>query len=177
VSDPRWRVGQKLGRTLYRQDRCVGMVDTPELASEIVAAMNGAAPNDRESIAKALSREANRIFNKQARDFPSNVLDALALAIRAGATENLTVWPDGFPKPKLIEEGDAAILLRAATSFRFQGADGTQAFVGYDSIVGEWWVSECAPGRSGEVSRGVHRPFRTQAEALAEARRLTAVAT
>jgi hypothetical protein len=40
MSDARWRVGAKLGRTLYRDDRCVGMVDTPELAAEIVTAMN-----------------------------------------------------------------------------------------------------------------------------------------
>lgn len=36
----RWRVGRKLGRTLYRDDVCVGMVDTPELAAEIVVALN-----------------------------------------------------------------------------------------------------------------------------------------
>lgn len=35
-----WRVGRKLGRTLYVDDVCVGMVDTPELAARIVAAMN-----------------------------------------------------------------------------------------------------------------------------------------
>ncbi len=39
----RWRVGRKLGRTLYRDGTCVGMVDTPELAAAIVAAMNGGA--------------------------------------------------------------------------------------------------------------------------------------
>lgn len=37
-----WRVGRKLGRTLYRDEVCVGMVDTPGLAAEIVAAMNAA---------------------------------------------------------------------------------------------------------------------------------------
>jgi hypothetical protein len=37
---PRWRVGRKLGRTLYLNDQCVGMVDTPEMAADIVAAMN-----------------------------------------------------------------------------------------------------------------------------------------
>jgi hypothetical protein len=37
---PRWRVGRKLGRTLYVNDVCVGMVDSAELATEIVAAMN-----------------------------------------------------------------------------------------------------------------------------------------
>lgn len=40
----RWRVGRKLGRTLYRDDECVGMLDTPELGAEVVAALNGAAP-------------------------------------------------------------------------------------------------------------------------------------
>lgn len=35
-----WRVGTKLGRTLYRDEVLVGMVDTPEIAVEIVAAMN-----------------------------------------------------------------------------------------------------------------------------------------
>lgn len=39
---PRWRVGTKLGRTLYRDGVCVGMLDTPELAREVVAALNAA---------------------------------------------------------------------------------------------------------------------------------------
>jgi len=37
---PVWRTGRKLGRTLYRDEVCVGMVDTPELAAEVVAALN-----------------------------------------------------------------------------------------------------------------------------------------
>ena len=88
--EPRWRVGRTLGRTLYRDGRCVGMVDTPELAAEIVAALNGAAPNDREAIAKSLEREANRIWNTQDRDYPSNVLDTVAWNIRMGASDLLT---------------------------------------------------------------------------------------
>lgn len=36
----RWRAGKKLGRTLYCEERCVGIVDTPELAHEIVSALN-----------------------------------------------------------------------------------------------------------------------------------------
>lgn len=35
-----WRVGRKLGRTLYRDDVCVGMVDTRELAEEMVRSLN-----------------------------------------------------------------------------------------------------------------------------------------
>lgn len=40
----RWRVGRKLGRTLYLDEQFVGVVDTPEIAAAIVAAMNGAMP-------------------------------------------------------------------------------------------------------------------------------------
>lgn len=35
-----WRVGHKLGRTLYDGDALVGLVDTAEQASAIVTAMN-----------------------------------------------------------------------------------------------------------------------------------------
>lgn len=31
-----WRVGRKVGRTLYRAEQLVGMMDTPELAAEAV---------------------------------------------------------------------------------------------------------------------------------------------
>jgi hypothetical protein len=37
-----WHTGRKLGRTLYRGDVLVGMMDTPELAAAVVRAMNGA---------------------------------------------------------------------------------------------------------------------------------------
>jgi len=37
----RWRVGRHVGRTLYCAERLVGVVDTPELAAELVAAANG----------------------------------------------------------------------------------------------------------------------------------------
>lgn len=33
-----WRIGRTLGRTLYRNGQCVGIVDTPEIALQIVAA-------------------------------------------------------------------------------------------------------------------------------------------
>lgn len=35
-----WRSGYKLGRTLYRDDKCIGIVDTPELAGLICIAVN-----------------------------------------------------------------------------------------------------------------------------------------
>lgn len=40
----RWHVGQPLGRVLYFDGKCVGMVDTPALAEAIVAAMNAVGP-------------------------------------------------------------------------------------------------------------------------------------
>jgi hypothetical protein len=35
-----WRVGTKLGRTLYVDDKLVGMLDTPELAETVVRTIN-----------------------------------------------------------------------------------------------------------------------------------------
>ena len=35
-----WRVGRSVGRTLYLDGKLVGLVDTPELAAEIVETMN-----------------------------------------------------------------------------------------------------------------------------------------
>lgn len=45
---PRWRIGRSVGRTLYRMvgdeaskaDVLIGMMDTPELAAQVVAAVN-----------------------------------------------------------------------------------------------------------------------------------------
>lgn len=37
----RWRVGRKLGRTLYRDQVFVGVVDTAAMALDIVDRMNG----------------------------------------------------------------------------------------------------------------------------------------
>jgi hypothetical protein len=53
-----WRVGQKLGRTLYRDDKLVGMVDDAETSAAIVARMNGApvawTPKQREAVRRAV---------------------------------------------------------------------------------------------------------------------------
>ncbi|MGA7949695.1 MAG: hypothetical protein WCA45_05990 [Thiobacillaceae bacterium] len=39
---PQWRVGRKVGRTIYYNDGLVGMMDTPKLAEQVVAALNEA---------------------------------------------------------------------------------------------------------------------------------------
>lgn len=43
----RWRVGTKLGRTLYRDEQLVGMVDSASIAAEIVERMNAAESDER----------------------------------------------------------------------------------------------------------------------------------
>ena len=35
-----WRVGRSLGRTIYLDNACVGLVDTPELAASMVGSLN-----------------------------------------------------------------------------------------------------------------------------------------
>jgi len=90
---PRWRIGNWKDESpcmIFRDGRCVGMLHSPELAEEMVNVLNGAAKNDREFIAKALSKEANRIFNEQQMDYPSNVLDRVSYNLRCGMDENLT---------------------------------------------------------------------------------------
>jgi hypothetical protein len=45
----KWRTGRKVGRTIYRQfydepsdkDQLIGVMDTPELAQEVVESVNG----------------------------------------------------------------------------------------------------------------------------------------
>jgi hypothetical protein len=39
----KWRAGRKVGRTLYLNDALMGVLDTPELAAQVVAALNGMA--------------------------------------------------------------------------------------------------------------------------------------
>jgi len=46
--------------------------------------------HERSEIARLLSREANRIFNTQERDYPSNVLDVVSMNLTMGETEELT---------------------------------------------------------------------------------------
>jgi hypothetical protein len=41
-----WRVGRKVGRTLYDANNIlIGVMDTPALAKQVVEAVNGAQPN------------------------------------------------------------------------------------------------------------------------------------
>ena len=52
-----WRVGRKLGRTLYEDEKLVGMMDTPELAERVCEAMNDWGAHEK-------SKEAAEVFAK-----------------------------------------------------------------------------------------------------------------
>jgi NTP pyrophosphatase (non-canonical NTP hydrolase) len=60
----RWRTGRRVGRTLYLDDVLVGVVDTPELAAQVVAAVNASSPTgDRERQGNAaMLAEFHRVF-------------------------------------------------------------------------------------------------------------------
>jgi hypothetical protein len=101
LANQRWRTGEGSNENscmLFRDNHCVGMVSSPDLAKEICERLNDVAPNDREFIVRALRMEANRIFNKQERDFPSNTLDAVAANLTEGKSDNLSVKPEWFLK-------------------------------------------------------------------------------
>jgi|ERR1017187_869754 hypothetical protein len=91
MSEQRWKTGEPINRGLYRCGQYCGSIDSAELASEIVTVLNGEAPNDREGICSALSREANRIFQQQEKEYPSNVLDIVSWNLMSGETEALTI--------------------------------------------------------------------------------------
>lgn len=40
MNNPRWRVGLKLGRTIYRDDELVGMMDDADMAKTMVKVLN-----------------------------------------------------------------------------------------------------------------------------------------
>lgn len=85
----RWRVGRTLGRTLYRDERYVGTVDTRELAAELVNAANGA-DQQLQDIALAAERylEANRNYDPD--DTVDSTIDCMVRLRRLG--QLLDAW-------------------------------------------------------------------------------------
>lgn len=63
-----WRVGRKLGRTVYDGDQLIGVMDTPELAESVVAAVNqvGAVPQAGGALqakpARGMSSQQRRVL-------------------------------------------------------------------------------------------------------------------
>lgn len=62
-----WRTGRKVGRTIYRDEVLVGVMDTPELAAEVVAALNERARADE--MPSPLARTYAALIVAQAREW------------------------------------------------------------------------------------------------------------
>lgn len=92
MNNKRWAIGND-GHTLLRDGHIVGLVLDRDIAKELVDIGNELAVNDRETIVESLRREANRIFNYQSMDFPSNILDIVAANLAQGKVNDLTVPP------------------------------------------------------------------------------------
>lgn len=106
-SSDHWRVGRKVGRTLYdAEDRLIGVMDTPELAQAVVDARNGVTPKPvgnvldrsdvREIAYKAIVRRAHadeafkRVVDPLGAftffDLLDGICDAVCDAIEAGGS-------------------------------------------------------------------------------------------
>lgn len=71
------RVGRKVGRTIYREDVLIGVMDTRELAAQVVSAVNA------HGAAVALAEAVLAVDASGKRDIPERVCD-LARKVLAG---------------------------------------------------------------------------------------------
>jgi len=72
----RWRVGRKVGRTVYRDGVLVGVLDTPELAAQAVAALNAQDDAVRAAVAMANNRAADAFHAYHFHDPAFDEMDA-----------------------------------------------------------------------------------------------------
>lgn len=81
MSGQRYRVGRKLGRTVYDGDTVIGMMDTSELAALVVSGLNRGADT-------SAPREKSDGFPETCLDSDGNVcdLDRCALTVAHYAT-------------------------------------------------------------------------------------------
>jgi uncharacterized protein (DUF433 family) len=112
-----WRVGTKVGRTIYAgtadnpRGRLIGLMDTPALAAQVVAAVNGQADLQREG------------------DAPSETASGLERADGPGwhpeRIEHLALWLEsGCPEPPMPPEMAAELRALLADRDRLAGVVG-----------------------------------------------------
>lgn len=102
AKDPsgQWRTGAKVGRTLYLDDKLVGMLDTAELAQEVARMMNGEPKDPR-----ARRLEENSPTEPLATE-PGVVSEIRAWLNDPTAQHSFTLWPKAaYP---LVEHFDRA---------------------------------------------------------------------
>lgn len=98
-----WRVGRKVGRTIYDGDALIGVMDTAELAEKVVRAVNGAEdarPDPSLWVTFAAGGEPTTIHC-----YPSEV-DALRAAAEHGHRIAQATW--GRSVTKTVNDWDAA---------------------------------------------------------------------
>lgn len=69
----RWRVGKKVGRTLYRDDELIGLMDKPEDAALIVRLANdfaAALAEERKADLDMLVKAIDELKNRKEREEP-----------------------------------------------------------------------------------------------------------
>lgn len=78
----RWRVGRSVGRTIYIGDRLVGLMDTPELAQQVVDAVNW---EPGEAWYRELVEAARAVVRREWPVSPSAEVARLRLVLRRAA--------------------------------------------------------------------------------------------
>lgn len=76
-----WRVGSKVHRTLYRGDELVGLVDTPEIALEVIQALNARGRSLVQVAADSIEFEAQRYDDAFATERERDVAHGLQKAV------------------------------------------------------------------------------------------------
>lgn len=94
MRDATWRVGRKVKRTVYIGDDLVGLMDTPELADEVVRAVN----NRRmvESAGRDIRADRDRLRSELARERDTNA------DIRAGWDKALSTAEEAMSERNLV---------------------------------------------------------------------------
>jgi len=140
-----WRVGRKLGRTLYKDDTCVGMVDTPDLAADIVGAMNGPDDEDARKRWGMQWSEVHRERRERDRYIAERDAALVESARLRAALEEITrshpalVTRGGGPSSWLIAK---AALLGILVKAGYEGQRQTM-----DEVIAEWAKTEPAVRR------------------------------
>ena len=91
-----WRVGRKVHRTIYLDDRLVGLLDTPELASQAVDALNSAAGKGAgpAGLAQHFAYELQQWMRNGDVNMPRAIELAERLAVIAGKWEGSEPCPN-----------------------------------------------------------------------------------
>jgi hypothetical protein len=120
-TSPEWRVGRKVGRTIYRNDVLAGMMDSPELAAMVVEALNRDGGGLCHIAQKALDREqaATHDSHGQGHEIERLIAELEHMRQQAGPDSCADYAIRNRELEATIREKDAQL----AECFRLSGAD------------------------------------------------------